>query len=322
MCSVGHLRKPPYSEKASLVPYSNSSSSSSFQQPTSNQQYITLPGHYHVAPTNLSTFLTTNLDVSRLNAIFPLLWFAGRRGNHRIRPLHWHRLVRRSIIITEQADLHLIWYNDQIYIKPLPHFLLSHGFFARYICTSSVYPDACGFLQSYLRLVKYESDYRIAVELGLLPGDVSWAQWSAFAAEVRPVDLMEVSRRYEYGELRLFRLNLIYRVWGGHWVYGYFSLHTNFNSFFGKNFAWPLITFAYVTTVLNAMQVVLGSGRQDRAVEKAFFGVGIGVVIAISGTFFLVAAFFVVLLLYHLRKALRGRRCGGKGDLESQEKSV
>ncbi len=44
---------------------------------------------------------------------------------------------------------------------------------------------------------------------------------------------------------------------------GYHLLHTNFDSFFGRNLAWPLILFAYLTVVLNAMQVVLASGRQD-----------------------------------------------------------
>ena len=258
MSSVTCLQKPPYPDTAALVP-------DSISDPTPSYSFVTLPGHHHLVQADIPAHLAKNLDVSRLSNIFSSLWFAGRPDH--IRPLHCQRLVQRSIIVTEQADLHLVWYNQQIYIKPLPAFLLCHDFFSRHICASPLYADACGFLRSYTKLIQYESDYRIAAELGLLPEGISWAQWSAFAVLVRPA---VVSKRYRYGELRLFRLNLIYRFCLGHWIYGYHLLHTNFNSFFGRNFTWPLVTFAYVTTILNAMQVVLTSGRQNRMVERSF----------------------------------------------------
>jgi len=305
------LPQPPYPPWASLA--SNSDS----QPKLSSSLFLKLPGHGYVASADLSAYLTTNLNVSRLSDIFPFLWFAGRPGY--IRPLHRQRLVQRSIIVTEQADLHLIWYDQRIYIKPLPPFLLCHDFFFRHICVSPLYADACGLLRSYMKLVQHESDHRIAVELGLLPEGISWAQWSAFAVQVWPA---AVSKRYEYGELRLFRLNLIFRFWFGHWICGYHLLHTNFNSFFGRNFAWPLVTFAYLTTVLNAMQVVLASGRQGRQIEGVFFGAGFIVVMAILGTFCAVAAFFIVLLLYNLVKALKRRGRMECDDLEGQEKRV
>ena len=296
MSTIASLPQPPYSENASLVPDCHD------PDPTSKGRSLKLPGHHHIALTELSTYLAKNLDVSRLSNIFPFLWFAGRPGH--IRALHCHRMIERSIIVAEQTDLHLVWYNQKIYVKPLPPFLLCYDFYSRHICPSPFYADACGLLQTYVKLIQYESDHRIAVELGLLPEGISWAQWSAFAIQVKPA---VVSKRYEYGELRLYRLNLIYRFCLGHWVFGYYLQHTNFNSFFGRNFAWPLVAFAYVTTVLNAIQVILATGRQDVAAEKTFYGVGIAVVVAILGTFGLVAVFFVILLLYNLRKALRGR---------------
>lgn len=276
-----------------------------------------LPGDAHILVADLPHYLATSLDVSRLSDIFAFLWFAGRPGY--IRPLHRQRFVQRSIIITEQADLHLVWYNQQIYIKPLPAFLLCHGLFQRHLCVTPIYAEACGLLQSYTKLIQHESDHRIAVELGLLPAGITWLAWSAFAVNVRPA---KVSKRYEYGELRLFRLNLIYRLWFGQWIRGYHLLHTNFNSFFGRNFAWPLVTFAYVTTVLNAMQVILASGRNDSRVEGAFFGAGITVIVAILVTFFTVAVFFVILLLYNLVKALGSRSGLQRDDLEGQQRSV
>lgn len=305
-----HIQKPPYPLNASIV--SNSDS-----QLVLGSQILQLPGHVYVPRAELVPYLKNSLDVSRLSSIFRCLWFAGRPRH--IRPLHAQLLVQRSIIVTERADLHMVWYNQQIYIKPLPAFLLCHDFFAHHLCALPLYADACGLLGSYIKLIRHQSDYRVAVKHGLLPEGLSWAQWSAFAIQVRP---LTVSKRYEYGELRLFRLNLIYRLYLGHWICGYHLLHTNFNSFFGSNFKWPLVTFAYVMTVLNAMQVVLASGRQDARVEVASFTAGVVVMVAILGTFCAVAVFFVTLLLYNLARALKSKERVRQLDLEAQAKDV
>ena len=304
---ASQVRHPPYPPWVSLVPNCDS-------RPTPSSRFMSLPGNYHVHPADLSFYLVTNLNVSRLNNIYPYLWFAGRPGY--IRPLHRQRLVQRSIIVTEQADLHLVWLDQQIYIKPIPPFLLCHDFYTHHICSSQLYADAAGLLQSYTRLIQHESDYRIAIEMGLLPDWISWPQWSAFAVQVRPA---VVSKRYEYGELRLYRLNLVYRFCFGHWICGYHLLHTNFNSFFTRNFKWPLVTFAYLTVVLNAMQVILASGRQNWTVEQAFFGTSLVVVMTILGTFCAVVGFFVVLLLYNLSRALKRRSCIRRNDLECEK---
>jgi hypothetical protein len=57
------------------------------------------------------------LTVSRLNEIENRLWLAGRLQN--IRPLHCQQLLGRKILMAEQADLHLLWQDDKIFIKPL-----------------------------------------------------------------------------------------------------------------------------------------------------------------------------------------------------------
>ena len=302
-------QQPPYPQRASLLVADNDSRS------TLGGKSVKLPGNYHIPQVDLSSYLASELDVSRLSNIFPYLWFAGRPGY--VRSLHRQRLFRRSIIVTEQADLHLIWHDKEVYVKPLPAFLLCYSFFSRYICNTPFYADACGMLVSYTKLVRHKSDYRVAIELGLLPEDVSWSQWTTFVVQVQPAT---VSKRYEYGELRLFRLNLIFRFCFGYWICGYHLLHTNFNSFFGSNFAWPLIIFAYLTTVLNAMQVVLASGRQNESVDGLFYGASLAVVIVILGTLCAVAGFFVTLLLYNLVKALRSRERVRCEDIERQAK--
>lgn len=48
----------------------------------------------------------------------------------------------------------------------------------------SLYGCALGFLLSYVALVAHESDYRIAMELGLLPDDLKWPHWVALVDEI------------------------------------------------------------------------------------------------------------------------------------------
>jgi hypothetical protein len=76
--------------------------------------------------------LDKELDVSRLNEIHDWLYWAGRYDN--IRPLHRQKLLEREIVITEKTDLHLIWYDNRIFVKPLPAFLLNFGFFEKDLC--------------------------------------------------------------------------------------------------------------------------------------------------------------------------------------------
>lgn len=213
----------------------------------------------------LSSFLTRELSVRRLNLVHSHLWLAGRTEN--IRALHRQTIIERDIIITESADLHLVWYKSRIYIKPLPVFLLDHAFFAEHLCThdvptdefSTLYASACGLLLSYTFLVRHESDLAIAISARLLPADMTWERWSTLAAEIRAtVTPKDVNQRYWYGELRMTRLNLVYRMLFIN-LRGFHHGYTRYASFFRQNFGWLLLVFAYVTVVLAAMQTVLTS---------------------------------------------------------------
>src|SRR5258708_3212243 len=67
---------------------------------------------------DLETFLESELDLKRLNKIHDLLWWAGRPVP--ARPLHRQKMRGRSIVITEDLDLHLSWIDAKLYLKPLP----------------------------------------------------------------------------------------------------------------------------------------------------------------------------------------------------------
>lgn len=119
-----------------------------------------------------ASFVKSELDVSRLDEMIGRgLWLAGRVGN--IRPLHRQRIFGRRIIITEQMDLHLLWHNGVIYLKPLPDWILDDDFIREHIALDNKTLEAAnGFLLSYSRLINYKSDFQIAKDEHLLPESI------------------------------------------------------------------------------------------------------------------------------------------------------
>lgn len=210
----------------------------------------------HLVSDSVSSFLDAEFDVSKLNKIHKWLWLCGLPSSPR--PLHYQQLKGREIVISEQLDLHLLWSPSpsRIFIKPLPRYLLSPRFWRTHICPSPhVYQTALGFILSYVHLIERESDYKIACENDLLPAEISWAAWLEFMKEIllttseAPSDASkapvrtshaEITRRtpinprFFYGELRLGRLNWIYRLLLGN-PRGYLSGCTTYGAFIRDN---------------------------------------------------------------------------------------
>lgn len=64
--------------------------------------------------------------------------------------------------------------------------------------------------------------------------------------------------RYQFGELRIDRLNLIYRIryFKTHFLRGYLYGYHTYTPFFERKFAWALIPFGvFLTVILSSMQV-------------------------------------------------------------------
>src|SRR5271155_3145901 len=218
-----------------------------------------LPGEY-IPLATCQPFLHDGLTQSRANIIFPHLWFAGAPGN--FRPLHQHLVFRREIIVCEDPGLHLIWFEDRVFIKPLPQFLTNHEFWMKYVVVNDeTYKLACGFLYSYSQFIRYESDFRLAAEKGLIRDkELTWEKWQRFRLCLLDVfdrnpDIMD--KRYLYGELRLSRLNLIYfiKFRRCNLYYGYWNRHTHYGPIFSGYFATAVVIFAFASITLNAMQV-------------------------------------------------------------------
>ncbi|KAF2137734.1 uncharacterized protein K452DRAFT_329087 [Aplosporella prunicola CBS 121167] len=255
---------------------------------------------------DFQSYLYAQLETQKVNAVHQHLWLAGLPRP--ARPLHRQQVLQRAITIAEDPNQHLVWHESCIYIKPLPPYLLDLEFWKKNLCPQqALYQSACGLLLSYTWLISYECDWKIARAYGLIPESMTWRAWVTFADDL--LDHIEghhsplVDKRYFYGELRLSRLNAIYRLVPPvfslkHMVYGFSSNSTWYKQFFTKNFGWLLAAFAYANLALSAMQVDVSlKYLEDNPVfHKASYGfvatVLLAIVLILGGIFFLWAFLF------------------------------
>lgn len=293
--NVKLLGDTPTANIASLLPAATRLADDSIQVPS-------------VASAGLD-FLAKDLLVERLNNVHKYLWLAGRP----MPPRHLsHQIVLlRDIIVTENISLHLVWQAKRIFIKPLPKYLLDEGLWTQ--CLSRVLQDdaevarhrenvtecARGFLLTYCALVCYESDFKLAQKLGLLPAEIVWDKWRSWVAEIITNCPHErINQRFWYGELRLGRLNKIYRWIGGHVLRGYSTVgsYNDYGELLRENFAAFAIALGYVVIVLTGMQVGLATNHLQQSV--AFQGASwIFAVISIIAPLAAVAAILLYLLV-------------------------
>ncbi|KAL2141434.1 hypothetical protein VTI28DRAFT_2434 [Corynascus sepedonium] len=157
---------------------------------------------------NLPARLGNELSYPVLDELYPHLDFFALKSSDHIDPIHKHLQKGRKIVLTEDPNLHLVWNYDTVYIKPLPHYLLNHLFWNKYLAPGSEHRDmALGFVRSYERLVRYPVDFLLAKEARLLPWPPSPSSlqpgqqlrqpppeelaYSSFAAFIRPFARVE-----------------------------------------------------------------------------------------------------------------------------------
>lgn len=280
---------------------------------------ITFQGERYLRPNrNHGAYLALDLTTPKLNSIHQHLWLAGLPTA--ARPLHRQKRIGRCILVTEDPDEHLVWFEGQIFIKPLPGFLLNWNYWNDNLCSSQdLRKSACGLLLSYAWLVRYESDLEIAKEIGLLPRNIEWPNWvkflEVFLDNINLVTLSDVNRRYKYGELRLSRLNSIYRFIPPAYslkslIRGYRSGSTWYNAFFGRHFKWMLAVFAVLSVLLSALQVGLSTStlQNNGPFQKASYGFTIASLAAVVASVVVVFCVWLGLFWYHLLSTWRNDR--------------
>lgn len=324
----------PFEEEHELFSITATSSAASSPTSASNQPRKTRPGRLvlpvvhqsqdhnfrQVNPAekeDLRSFLRDDLNVDSLNKVHKHLWFAGlpRCAG----PLHHQLMIGRKIVITERADLHLLWRDDRLFLKPLPDYLLSYKVWEETLKEDrDLSENAKGFLLSYLWLIRQKSDFVVAQSENLVSNDLIWEQWTTFSAAIFPnvvtTQFEGISPRYLYGELRLGRVNLIYRLCrktrsSKTFLRGYFYGYHTYSSFIEQNFAWVLTVIVYITIVLTAMQVGLGTTElQSSALfNRASYGFTVFSIIAPLGILLVLLVVLLILIIFNLDYTIKKR---------------
>ncbi|KAJ2992303.1 hypothetical protein NUW58_g2211 [Xylaria curta] len=132
-------------------------------------------------PAGWNSCLARDLQSNITDDIYPYLWLVATKKAAHIDPLHVNLVKRRAIVTAEHPKLHLVWFYETVYIKPLPDYLLNYyGIWREHIPKPPDQPmharprydkhrAALGFLRSYSFLIQHESDFIIAQRANLLP---------------------------------------------------------------------------------------------------------------------------------------------------------
>jgi len=296
----------------------------------------------------VESFLQQELETVVLDELYPHLWlFAKKDGGH-IDALHQHIVKGRRIIVTEDPALHLVWHEDIIYVKPLPHCLLNFSFWEYYLLpgTGQVIDNlsgqqhqhvpvlnlpsagalsshrlwAQGFLRTYSYLIKHESDFILARDANLIPTSTSYRAFQIFIESFHGLVDFQVTKRYHYGQIRLTRLNLAVRLFRPsslhRWLPWYYQKpHWHTTAYF-HSFGPPLLfIFASFSLILSAMQVVfaaLGPRTWEAFVAVSWrFSVAVVVLQALVGIAAVLG--FVILILVQLHFGIRMRLKANRG---------
>lgn len=241
--------------------------------------------------------LTKDLSVNELNDIYAFLPIAGSLDNYS--PLHHQLILNREIKATNQARLHMLWMRRVIYFKPLPSYLMNAAYVRDYVCHDrKLYPLVMGFLLSYCKILKSPLDISVAHDSYLLPEDITWDKWELFRNEI--ISTFEgrddmLNMRYDYGELRIARLNMIYRLTGRGVVY--FTTHREYGTYFSEYFQLFITIFAFASTILQAMQVALSGDQYPTSVDKAAYVISLITIFGVAVSILLVGILFFWMFL-------------------------
>ena len=155
---------------------------------------------------------------------------------------------------------------------------------------------ALGFLFSYVALIRHESDLSIAKGKVLLPAEVDWAYWTTLVKDLDPEHIYpDIDERFIYGELRLSRLNKIFKLTQRPILRGYVYRWQQYSSIFQEYFGLLAAVTVYVAIILTAMQVGLATDKLSKS--KAFMNASYGfTVLSILAPLIIMALIFLFFL--------------------------
>lgn len=238
------------------------------------------------------------------------------------RALNHQLVLGRKICVSERLDMHLLWTDGQIFLKPLPASLLQPAFWdgwllcrqdrdclqklsqgtnAQHCDRQQVRRCGLGLLYSYAALIRHESDFHIPCDSRLLPDEITWMKWQQLVRQLYLEHIYsQVDRRFWYGELRLSRLNKICHLSQRPLLQGYFSPWHQYGTCLADNFEWLASITVYIVVVLTAMQVGLATDKlaENSRFQSASYGFTVFSILGpLVVTRFILVAFGVVFVV-------------------------
>ncbi|KAL8744481.1 MAG: hypothetical protein Q9190_003280 [Brigantiaea leucoxantha] len=225
----------------------------------------------HLNTSDLASYLLEHLLTPSLDSFASHLWLLSTPSYANISSLHHQFVKGRTIILTEDPSLHLLWIHNRIFLKPLPDYLLSFSFWAFHFLNHSsplppesrreAFAAACGFVRTYAYLIRYQSDFDIAqrAECRLIPDGIKYENFCDFIAGFESLgeedDSSVISPRYQFGEIRLSRLKIWAKILFHKITFERFYGH--YGDYFARFYGPLLFIFGVFSVVLSAMQVEL-----------------------------------------------------------------
>ncbi|KAJ9130494.1 Subtilisin-like serine protease [Pleurostoma richardsiae] len=274
-----------------------------------------LPGHPSVPLDDrqkVRDCLEGELWAEDMERVAHRLWWMSKQDSANISPLHRQLVKRRAVVVSEDPKLHLVWIHDRIFVKPLPRYLGSHGFWQDHLCdgserTARLRGAALGLLRTYRYLVRHESDFRIAQDpsLCLIPGDVTWEQFSDFVSDLAGITDRDVSARYAYGEIRLTRLNFYapFLLGRSHFQ----RVEYQYGTFFARFYGPILFVIGITSLVLSGLQVTVAV-EHDGVLSSAALWFSVAVILIFCAIFSSLALLLVYKVAAEWRFAIRDRQ--------------
>lgn len=158
-----------------------------------------------------------------------------------------------------------------------------------------LWKTALGFLFSYVALIRHESDLSLAKDRYLVPANADWAYWTTFVKQLDPEHIYpDIDKRFYCGELRLSRLNKLYKFTQRS-PRGYVYRWHEYGSFLAEYFGLLTAVTVYIAIVLTAMQVGLATDQVK--MNQAFMNASYGLtVFSIMGPLIVMATIFSFVL--------------------------
>ncbi|VTO87250.1 unnamed protein product [Fusarium graminearum] len=241
---------------------------SDIKEEDEHTQYLPGDPRIQLTDPNIGSRLQAEFVTEDLDKMAPHLWQMSTQSSSNISPLTEQITRGRRLIVTENPGLHLVWIHDRVFLKPLPEYLFSHAFWEYYLVSSHSPIEApfrqmllkamCGFLRTYSYLIQHKSDFVMATgdDLQLIPKCISYAQFVNFMNNCLIED-SSTSPRYQFGELRLTRLNFWCKIFLS--KSSYHRAEWQYGAHFAQYYGPLLFIFALVSLLTSAMQVVLAA---------------------------------------------------------------